>query len=287
MPIKDHAAELASGWLGGAAGVLCSHPLDTARVRIQLARPNESVGLLPVLRDCVRREGFAGLFRGIASPLVCVGIWKATTFAGNAAALNTFRPGGSSAASVPELASAAAFGAVCGAVVATPMEMVKCNAQADKHNPAGLVAEWRMLRRIVSSGGMASLFVGCTMNCVASLFSMPVWFVTNELMLRQRASFWQGREHIPSHEKICCGALGGVLSWIPAYPFDKLKTLWQTHHQSGVLHANDSLLRFMRDKLRKEGASFVFRGLSATVVRAVPQTGMTIFVYNLVRGRLD
>ena len=77
-------AEFASGWIGGAAGVAASHPLDTARVRIQIARPGEDVRLVPVLLECAQKEGVKGLFRGIASPLVCVGLWKATIFAGKA-----------------------------------------------------------------------------------------------------------------------------------------------------------------------------------------------------------
>ena len=201
--------------------------------------------------------------------------------AGNGAALTVLRPEGGSAATIPELAGAAAFGAVCGAVVATPMEMVKCNAQADTLHAAGLVAEWRTLVRIVSTGGALSLFRGCALHCTAGLLSMPVWFVSNELMLRQRASRWRGRDRVPWREKLLCGAVGGVLSWVPAYPWDKMKTLWQTSPGG-----SDSMLSFMRNKLRQEGAGFLYRGFSATLVRAFPQTGMTIAMYDLARGRL-
>ena len=68
---------------------------------------------------------------------------------------------------------------------------------------------------------------------------------------------------------------------VGADPWDKMKTLWQTHPQHG-----DSLLHFVRSKLRQEGLAFLYRGFGATLVRAVPQTGMTIAMYDVARRAL-
>lgn len=71
-----------------------------------------------------------------------------------------------------------------------------------------------------------------------------------------------------------------MLSWVPAYPWDKLKTLWQTRRDE------DSLSRLVRSKLRVEGLGFFYRGFSATLVRAVPQTGVTLATYDLVAAHM-
>ena len=68
--------------------------------------------------------------------------------------------------------------------------------------------------------------------------------------------------------------------WIPSYPCDKMKTLWQTYGGSM------SLTSFARAKIQQEGWAFLFRGFGATLVRAVPQCGVTMAVYDFVSARV-
>ena len=63
--------DFVGGCLGGVAGVLISHPLDT--LRTQQAVDKRS---LKVIAEEIRREGMAGFYRGIYSPCVSVGAWK-------------------------------------------------------------------------------------------------------------------------------------------------------------------------------------------------------------------
>ena len=70
-----------AGWFGGAAGIAVSHPLDIVRVRLQLSTQKVQPGVLGELVTLVRREGVRSLVRGIASPLLTVGLWKAVIFA--------------------------------------------------------------------------------------------------------------------------------------------------------------------------------------------------------------
>ena len=122
------------------------------------------------------------------------------------------------------------------------------------------------------------------MHAIGGMTGMPVWFVSNELMLRQRTACRGGaRDQVPLWEKLVCGATGGALSWIPAYPADKIKTLWQTHQ--GQDARAESVFQFVRCKLRREGIAFLYRGFGATLVRAIPQTGMTIAMYDVAKAR--
>lgn len=269
--------EFLCGWIGGASGVLFSHPLDTARVRIQTARPTERIRLSSVLQACVKSEGIAGLYKGLASPLVWIGMWKATIFTGYTATLKAVFPG-QKQVSLSAHAGSAAVGAVAGAVVATPMEMVKCNAQVDRQAAAGLQQELRTLRTIVASGGAGNLFRGVGWMGAAGLLSMPVWFVTNEFVMQKRADACGGREKVPFVEKLICGAVCGSISWVPAYPFDKLKTLWQTH-------GGDRPLAFLLGKVRQEGLGFFYKGVGATLIRGLPQCGMTMAMYDVANSQ--
>ena len=67
--------EFVAGGLGGMAGVISGHPLDTLRIRLQQPassidrRPVSAVGLL---RSIVASEGPTALYRGMAAPLASV-----------------------------------------------------------------------------------------------------------------------------------------------------------------------------------------------------------------------
>jgi hypothetical protein len=76
--------EFVAGGVGGMAGVLAGHPLDTLRVRLQQPPPPpvspgvvDAPGRRPpsaarLLRGILRVEGPAALYRGMAAPLTAV-----------------------------------------------------------------------------------------------------------------------------------------------------------------------------------------------------------------------
>ncbi|VDK54319.1 unnamed protein product [Cylicostephanus goldi] len=55
-----------AGCLGGAAGVLAGHPLDTVKVRLQMQNPASKMyrGTWHCFRKIIQKEGFAGLYKG-------------------------------------------------------------------------------------------------------------------------------------------------------------------------------------------------------------------------------
>lgn len=75
--------ELLAGGLGGMAGVIAGHPLDTVRVRLQQPPssspvPSNSLSALGVVRQIVYCEGPLALFKGMLSPLasIAVQVWQ-------------------------------------------------------------------------------------------------------------------------------------------------------------------------------------------------------------------
>ena len=58
--------EFSGGWLGGAMGILITHPIDTVRVRLQYAATNgrPNVTYSSVIRNIRNTIGLQGLFRG-------------------------------------------------------------------------------------------------------------------------------------------------------------------------------------------------------------------------------
>ena len=73
-------SEFVAGGVGGMAGVLAGHPLDTLRIRLQQPPPPPAAGLAHtpqpsaarLLRGILRAEGPSALYRGMAAPLASV-----------------------------------------------------------------------------------------------------------------------------------------------------------------------------------------------------------------------
>lgn len=67
--------EFIAGGVGGIAGVIAGHPLDTLRIRLQQPRTNPSVAPIKataLLRQIVAKEGALALFKGMSSPVATI-----------------------------------------------------------------------------------------------------------------------------------------------------------------------------------------------------------------------
>lgn len=294
------ARDFSCGWFGGAAGILTSHPLDTVRVQVQV----RNITIWSSVQNILRTDGVAGFFKGIISPVVCVGMWKATIFCVHANLLanlernNRTRLAHSSTrttvagryADRPLLkhhALAASAGGFLGSFVIVPMEMVKCNAQTTDmktgKKTSALSHELGIARRILATKGVGGLWRGASLCAAGGMLSMPVWFVGNEALLRWRAE-QRGVvvADVPFWERVLCGAASGTASWVPCYPFDKMKTIWQTQ---GRRHPRASMGALLRAQLRRNGGSWsrlLYGGFGATALRGIPQCGVTMAVYDWV-----
>eukprot|EP00494_Astrolonche_serrata_P029089 UN29356 len=62
--------DLVSGYLGGACGIFCTHPLDTVRVRVQYLSQTESkINYVQIVKDLIKKKGFLGLYNGVIPPV--------------------------------------------------------------------------------------------------------------------------------------------------------------------------------------------------------------------------
>jgi solute carrier family 25 carnitine/acylcarnitine transporter 20/29 len=75
------AKDFTSGVVAGVAQVLVGHPANTIKARLQMQpTPPMYEGMVDCLRQTVLQEGYLGLYRGMASPLVGVGFVNAVVF---------------------------------------------------------------------------------------------------------------------------------------------------------------------------------------------------------------
>ena len=102
------------------------HPFDTLKVLLQTGR-HRSLG--DAFRATVREHGPGGLYKGVASPLVGMGVFNAVQFAVFAGVKSAFTDGGRTT-TLNRIAAAAGLTGIFVAFVEGPQDLFKCQMQA-------------------------------------------------------------------------------------------------------------------------------------------------------------
>ncbi len=119
-----------SGGVAGIAEIAVMYPLDVAKTRMQLSA-GKNVGIVKTLGEVVSTSGWAGLYRGVVTPVLGEAPKRATKFAAN----NAFKNAIASASPEGKLTKggAAAAGTLAGvteALINCPFEVVKVRGSA-------------------------------------------------------------------------------------------------------------------------------------------------------------
>ena len=138
-----------SGGIAGGTGILLTQPLDTVRIRLQTDTGARRYGgsIARCIQSTLRSEGVAGLFKGVASPMMTAGFMNAVLFAAYETVLSQLLPDARTSSNTdagagpqlcqdhkqaPPLLACCAAGAAAGiasAFITAPTELVKCRAQ--------------------------------------------------------------------------------------------------------------------------------------------------------------
>jgi solute carrier family 25 carnitine/acylcarnitine transporter 20/29 len=236
------------GLMSGIAVVLTGHPVDTVKVISQTTQ----ISPRNVFLEIVKKDGFLGLYRGIGLQVARPILFSSVLF-GSYSSLrdallvqNFIDPHPTQTCS-----NCLSFraGAIAGllsspivAIVATPLELIKCRQQVYK------LPVQQVLKSIITTSGFCGLYRGFLATTLRSTFNWS-YFGTYEYMRRKGNS-------------LLTGASSGLIFWTLCYPFDYVKSHRQTTSQS---------YSEILGKIRSRGSIFqVYRGYSTTLIRAIP-----------------
>lgn len=279
--------ELVAGGVAGAAGIVSTQPLDTVRIRMQTL-PNQGSGspLLGCLRSTFRGEGLRGFYKGVASPTFTVGLMNSVLFLSYEKASAALRERNNSASlSLPDVALAGAASGAASAFITGPTELVKCIAQVDTRSKGAIREEWAIFRNMIARHGFTGAHGPCRgllLTLIRDTPAFSAYFGVYEGLSRHAAPALAPALGPLSDSMVTfwAGGFAGVAAWTVTYPVDCIKTRWQTAAPgtyAGLGHC-------VRSNLQAEGASFMFRGFSATMLRAWPQNAVIFFVYEHIRA---
>ncbi|KAE8993999.1 hypothetical protein PR001_g19566 [Phytophthora rubi] len=270
--VLDVAKDLNAGTIGGVAGIIAGHPLDTIKVQLQTSRETGS-GALPALRRVVGSEGAAGLFRGLLSPILSNAPINAVIFGvqGQTVRVLQSRENGGPLTNSQHFVAGSAAGLVQ-VVFAAPSEHVKIQLQTGAMGAehSSIAATRTILRRY----GMATLFKGWEVCLLRDVPSFGAYFCCYEAT--KRALTGGRSENETDWKLMTAGGTAGMLSWALCMPLDVVKSCVQGQSLEGK---QMTMTEIASTRMKQEGPRFFFKGFGATMVRAFPVSAVTFLVY--------
>jgi len=266
-----------AGGVGGACLVLSGHPLDTIKVRLQTMKvvPGQAppyAGALDCARQTVARDGFRGLYKGVAAPLTAVTPMYSLCFFGYEFGKRVFTTEEDYRdLHLLPIAAAGATSAVFSTPIQAPQERVKCVIQVQENAKYSGTAD--CARSLMREGGVTSLFRGFWSTMARDGLASAFYFSSYEYCKRQ---FSDADGNVGTFGTLTAGGIAGMLNWLFAIPIDTLKSKYQVApdgtYPRGIRSA-------FVDVVRNEGAASLFRGLGPIMLRAFPANAACFLGY--------
>eukprot|EP00529_Nitzschia_sp_RCC80_P027041 CAMPEP_0113457204 /NCGR_PEP_ID=MMETSP0014_2-20120614/9286_1 /TAXON_ID=2857 /ORGANISM="Nitzschia sp." /LENGTH=289 /DNA_ID=CAMNT_0000348689 /DNA_START=91 /DNA_END=960 /DNA_ORIENTATION=- /assembly_acc=CAM_ASM_000159 len=273
----------APGAFGGLCSVAVGHPIDLIKVRQQTATAVSTESTFGMLRTIAVREGMAGLYRGVAAPLIAVTPAFAVSFwSYDIAGRGIRRYNGyddKASLSIGQVSLAGAWSGVPLAIIFGPTDRIKCLMQVDNGKYKSFMDCFGQTYR---DGGMRSVFRGTGSCALRDVPGNAAYFGAYEFIKRTSCQL-EGREHASTFGTLLAGGCAGVANWIVAIPIDTCKSRLQTA-PTGTYR---NILDVFQTLVRTEGPSALFRGIGPALLRAFPANAACLFGVETVKGMLE
>ncbi|KAL8458238.1 hypothetical protein ACS0TY_035114 [Phlomoides rotata] len=274
---SSRGREFVAGGLGGTAGVLAGHPLDTLRIQIQHSCKGSA---FEILRRVVAKEGPCTLYRGMFAPLASISFQNAIVFQSTATLSRAFNTNPTKD-EPPSYTSVALGGVGAGTMqsfLISPIELIKIHLQLQTNDDVRHKGPIDVARSIFKTQGLRGIYRGLWVTILRDAPSHGVYFWTYEYMKEQlhpgcRKS---GQENFTT--MLLAGGLSGVTSWLSCYPLDVVKTRIQAQSSSNLYYG---IVDCFARSVAKEGLRVLWKGLGTTVARAFVVNGVVFTVYEM------
>ncbi|KAJ1731516.1 hypothetical protein LPJ61_002494 [Coemansia biformis] len=257
----------------------------------------EGTGVFKGPMDCflktVRNEGFLGLYKGMASPLVGIAAVNSLLFWAYSLgkALQT-----GSASAIPTLGQVAVAGAGAGAVnsvLASPVELLKVRLQVQYTSATSTAGRTAfrgpapLARHLVRRFGARGIMWGFWATVAREIPAYTAFYTGFEFAKRAFARRLTGgdADRLGPLPLMASGSVGGVSYWVASYPLDVIKS----RVQNGVAPPKGIgyIAATARAIAAEQGLWGFFRGFSPSVLRSIPAAGVTFASYELVMRALN
>ena len=269
--LKEQIKSFLAGGLGGICLVLVGHPFDLIKVRAQTALGRSS--LLAIIKEIITTNGLRGMYRGVSAPLIGVTPIFAVCFWGYDVGLQLYRNFLSTSGNGTTIGEnggktdyvrylfAGGFSALPTTLIMTPSERLKVVMQTSSQHSQLTSA----FARVWKEGGLRSLFRGSMATLARDVPGSMAYFGTYEVFKRN----YLGGSTLGI---LAAGGFAGIANWIVAIPADVVKSRLQAS-----TNASHSALSILKELMKNEGFTALFRGIGPVMLRAFPANAACFF----------
>ncbi|VFQ67248.1 unnamed protein product [Cuscuta campestris] len=291
----DVAKDLSSGTVGGAAQLICGHPFDTIKVKLQSqpaplpGQPPKYLGAIDAVKQTIAAEGPRGLYKGMGAPLATVAAFNAVLFTvrGQMEALVRSEPGVPLTVSQQIICGAGAGTAV--SFLACPTELIKCRLQAQSTVGASVAGvkysgPMDVVRHVLKSeGGARGLFKGLLPTMAREVPGNAAMFGSYEAT-KQYLAGGHDTSSLGRGSLVIAGGLAGASFWAFVYPTDVIKSVLQVDDYKNPKFSGS--IDAFRKILAAEGVKGLYKGFGPAMARSVPANAACFLAYEVTRASL-
>ncbi|KAK4490417.1 hypothetical protein RD792_001094 [Penstemon davidsonii] len=293
----DVAKDLTAGTFGGAAQLVCGHPFDTIKVKLQ-SQPSplpgqrpKYAGAIDAVKQTLAAEGPKGLYKGMGAPLATVAALNAVLFTvrGQMEALLRSGPGAPLTVNQQVVCGAGAGAAV--SFLACPTELIKCRLQAQSSmatsSSGAIPVKYRgpmdVARHVLQSGGVKGLFKGLIPTLAREVPGNAAMFGVYEAF-KQYLAGGQDTSSLGRGSLILAGGVAGGAFWVFVYPTDVVKSVLQVDDFKNPKYFGS--LDAVRKIFKSEGVKGLYKGFGPAMGRSVPANAACFLAYEVTRSSL-
>ncbi|CAL4071602.1 unnamed protein product, partial [Meganyctiphanes norvegica] len=292
MPDPDYWCDFVAGWIGGCAGLIVGHPMDTIKVRQQTMG---KISALSGFKNTFKFEGVRGFYKGMGFPLLSTGGLNALFFGVYGNSLR-YLSEGKEKPSFTDIFVAGCAGGVVQLVIACPVDLVKIKMQmqtggtkegawGSKHYRTNYNGPMACLRDLFKQRGLTGCYKGLNSMAWRDVPSFGLYMIIYTAFIRSVSG---KEENATPASLVFCGGMAGALSWATILPLDVIKSRIQGDNPANPKYKGfwDCAMK----SYRSEGVGVFFRGFTMMTLRAFPTNGAIFLGYvtsvNLLRGWL-
>lgn len=280
-----------AGGAGGVCLVITGQPLDTIKVRLQTqnTKPGEKPlysGTFDCAKKTMQKEGFRGLYKGMATPLVGITPIYAICFLGFGIGKKLQTKDPDTPLTLLQIGNAGMLAGVFTTVIMAPGERIKCllQIQSGDLKNAKYKGALDCAKQLYKEEGLfRGVYRGTAATLLRDVPASGAYFMGYEMLLRSLTPEGKSRADLSPLRILLAGGSAGVLNWIVAIGPDTLKSRYQTAPPGTYSGVRD----VFQQMVRTEGVSALFKGLSPVMIRAFPANAACFLGYELAMKALN
>lgn len=295
---KSLVVNLLSGGIGGFCVVMVGYPFDFIKTRLQTSTTET---LSSTVRSVWRSTGWRGFYQGATAPLIGVSPIFAINFYGYEMGKRLYdrhlgdghKPDYSMQGGLPitQYAFAGAFSSMQTALIVIPADRIKVWMQLPRPANSDL-ARLNAIQvglKLFREGGIRALFRGTTATLLRDVPGLTIFFATYETLKAKIRPVGVETGSVKDVASVmAAGGMAGMTSWMISLPFDVIKSRVQAAREKDVLaRARFPTLVVLRELLKREGPTALYKGLVPVLLRAFPANAACFLGYEATKTILQ